>query len=108
LNFPVRSAAVDDFLRSLKAHGSADLNAVMATLNDGDLCRETQRRWEEAGWIRVAPHSPLTALTGPEFSPEITLLEFCGRPSDEPPDFGDPQEAAEGEVQEEEKDDEHS
>jgi hypothetical protein len=56
----------------------------------------------------VAPHSPLTALTGPEFSPEITLLEFCGRPSDEPPDFGDPQEAAEGEVQEEEKDDEHS
>jgi hypothetical protein len=84
----------------------------MVTLNDGDLCRETLRRWSEAGWIRVAPHSPLTALPGPEFSPQLTLSEFCGRASEEPPE-GDESESeseppAEAAAEEEEKDDEHS
>ena len=80
----------------------------MVTLNDGDLCRETLRRWSENGWIRVAPHSPLTALTGPEFSPQITLSEFCGRASEEPPETEAPEEPLEGQQQEGEKDDEHS
>jgi hypothetical protein len=51
----------------------------MATLNDGELCRETLRHWQESGWVRVAPHSPLTALQGPEFHDDLTVSEFCGR-----------------------------
>ncbi|HEY7369173.1 MAG TPA: hypothetical protein VIB08_09355 [Thermoanaerobaculia bacterium] len=85
----------------------------MATLNDGDLCRETLRRWSEAGWIRVAPHSPLTALPGPAFSPQLTLSEFCGRAFEEPPegDVGESEPRAEAAAEEQEKDemnDEHS
>ena len=34
LEFPVRTAAVDEFLRELKAKGSGDLNAVLTTLNE--------------------------------------------------------------------------
>jgi hypothetical protein len=82
----------------------------MVTLNDGDLCRETLRRWSEAGWIRVAPHSPLTALAGPEFSAGMTLSEFCGRPAEESrePDAPEPPVEAQDEEQEEGRDDEHS
>ncbi len=77
LDFPVRAAAVDDFLRDLRARGTADLNAVLTTLNEGGLCREVVRRWTECGWIVVAPNTPLLALTGPAFGPELTLSDFC-------------------------------
>jgi hypothetical protein len=82
----------------------------MVTLNDGDLCREVLRRWSGSGWIRVAPHSPLIALTGPEFSPRMTLSEFCGRSAEEllEADATEPPAEAEDDAQEEEKDDEHS
>ena len=40
LDFPVRAAAVSDFLCDLRARGTGDLNAVMTTLNEGGLCRE--------------------------------------------------------------------
>jgi hypothetical protein len=95
LEFPVRTAAVDSFLKDLKAKNAADLNAVLVTLNDGSLCREAVGHWVLSGWIAVAPHSPLTAMTGPLFRRDLTLNEFCGRvpeslpepplPEEEPP-----------------------
>jgi hypothetical protein len=77
LDFPVRAAAVDDFLRDLRGRGTADLNAVLTTLNEGGLCREAVRHWTENGWIVLAPNTPLLALTGPAFQRELTLSEFC-------------------------------
>jgi hypothetical protein len=78
LHFPVRAAAVDDFLRDLRARGTGDLNAVMTTLNEGGLCREVVRHWTANGWIVVAPNTPLLALTGPGFDRGLTLRDFCG------------------------------
>ncbi len=77
LEFPVRAAAVDDFLRDLRARGTADLNAVLTTLNESGLCRETVRHWTQNGWIVLAPNTPLLALTGPAFDRDLTLSEFC-------------------------------
>jgi hypothetical protein len=85
LDFPVRAAAVDDFLRELRAHGQGDLNAVLTTLNEGGLCREVVERWTAKGWIVVAPDTPMIALAGPEFHPNIGLRVFCG---EAPPDEG--------------------
>jgi hypothetical protein len=59
------------------------LNAVLTTLNDGQLCRETVRNWTANGWIVVAPGSPLTALAGPSFSRDLTLSRFCGKEASE-------------------------
>jgi hypothetical protein len=78
LDFPVRAAAVDDFLRDLRARGTGDLNAVLTTLNEGGLCREAVRHWTRHGWIVIAPNTPLLALTGPGFDRALTLEEFCG------------------------------
>jgi hypothetical protein len=75
----VRAAAVADFLQDLRARGSADLNAVLSTLNDGALVREALGHWVGNGWIAVAPHSPLLALAGPAFTRELTLAQFCGQ-----------------------------
>jgi len=80
----VRAAAVEDFLAALKAHGSADLNGVMATLNDAGLCRETLEHWKEKGWVSVARAMPLVALRGERFSRDLTLRRFCGEPEAEP------------------------
>ena len=71
---------MEDFLASLKAKGSADLNAVMTTLNEGGLCRETLEHWKEKGWVEVARAMPLVALRGERFSRHLTLREFCGEP----------------------------
>ena len=62
LDFPVRAAAVADFLCDLRARGTGDLNAVITTLNEGGLCREALRHWTESGWIVVSPNTPLIAL----------------------------------------------
>ena len=78
LDFPVRAAAVDDFLRDLRARGTGDLNAVLATLNEGGLCRQAVDYWTDRGWIVIAPQTPLLALTGPEFDRAVTLRRFCG------------------------------
>ena len=78
LEFPVRAAAVDDFLRDLRARGTGDLNAVLATLNESGLCREAVRYWTHNEWIIIAPNTPLLALTGPAFDRAMTLAEFCG------------------------------
>lgn len=78
LDFPVRAAAVDDFLRDLRAKGTGDLNAVLATLNEGGLCRQAVDYWTGSGWIVIAPQTPLIALTGPEFDRAVTLRKFCG------------------------------
>jgi len=82
LAFPVRAAAVDDFLRDLRAKGTGDLNAVMTTLNEGNLCRQALRHWTDNGWIVVAPSTPTLALTGPAFVRSLTLRNFCGEPED--------------------------
>jgi hypothetical protein len=78
LEFPVRAAAVDDFLRDLRARGTGDLNAVLTTLNESGLCRTAVRYWTENGWIQQAPNTPLYALTGPAFDRALTLSDFCG------------------------------
>ncbi len=83
----MRAAAVADFLQDLRARGSADLNAVLTTLNDGSLVRETLGHWIENRWIVVAPSSPLQALAGPRFTRGLALAQFCG---------GDPAEEGEG------------
>jgi hypothetical protein len=78
LDFPVRAAAVDDFLRDLRAHGTGDLNAVLATLNESGLCRRALEHWTENGWIVLAPSAPTIALAGPAFVPQLNLRNFCG------------------------------
>lgn len=78
LEFPVRAAAVDDFLRELKAKGTGDLNAVLTTLNESGLCRQAVDHWIGRGWIVPAPNSPLIALRGPAFARELSLRDFCG------------------------------
>jgi hypothetical protein len=92
LDFPVRTAAVDDFLRELRAYGKGDLNAVLATLNEGGLCREAVEHWTGHGWIVLDPSQPTTALAGPEFVPQIGLRRFCGEAAED--DAGAEQDAA--------------
>ena len=70
---------MDSFLKELRAKNAADLNAVLVTFNEGSLCREAVGHWVLKRWITIAPHSPLTAIAGPEFRRDITLPEFCGR-----------------------------
>lgn len=70
---------MDSFLKELRAKNAADLNAVLVTFNEGSLCREAVGHWVLKQWITIAPHSPLTAIAGPEFRRDITLPEFCGR-----------------------------
>jgi len=55
------------------------LNGVLVTLNDGGLCRLALSHWLSAGWIVVAPHSPLVAMAGPTLTPDLTLRAFCGQ-----------------------------
>jgi hypothetical protein len=78
LDFPVRAAAVDEFLRELCARGCGDLNAVLTTLNEGGLCRTIVQYWSDRGWIVMAPNTPLLALTGPGFDRTVGLRRFCG------------------------------
>jgi hypothetical protein len=80
LDFPARAAAVDDFLRDLRARGTGDLNAVLVTLNEGGLCRQAVDYWTGSGWIVVAPQTPMLALTGPSFDRGVSLRVFCGEP----------------------------
>jgi hypothetical protein len=51
---------------------------VLVTLNDGTLCRLALSHWLSAGWIVVAPHSPLVAMAGPTLTSDLTLRAFCG------------------------------
>ena len=87
LTVSVRTAAVAEFLRELSLKGWGDLNGLLATLNDGELCREALDYWLERGWIVRAPNSALTALVGPAYSRRLTVEEFCGR--DPEPDAED-------------------
>ena len=78
LTVSVRTGAVVEFLRELSTKGWADLNNLLATLNDGELEREALSYWIENEWITRAPSSPMTALVGPAWSRELTLRRFCG------------------------------
>jgi hypothetical protein len=78
LAVPVRTGAVVEFLRELSTKGWADLNGLLATLNDPELEREALSYWLENEWIARAPTSPLTAVVGPAYSRELTLKRFCG------------------------------
>ncbi|MGE5278878.1 MAG: hypothetical protein ACM3SU_17945 [Acidobacteriota bacterium] len=93
----MRAAAVASFLEDLRAHGSADLNAVLTTLNDGSLIRESLGAWVGNGWIVIAPSSKLQALTGPAFTRELTLERFCGGGSAAEPGSGGTQEGSRSE-----------
>lgn len=79
LTVSVRTAAVAEFLRELSLKGWGDLNGLLATLNDGELCREALDYWFGNEWIVRAPNSPLTALVGPAYSRELTVERFCGQ-----------------------------
>jgi hypothetical protein len=83
LSVPVRAAAVHEFLRELSAKGWGDLNGMLATLNDGELCREALAYWLDHEWITRAPNSPMTALVGPAYSRALTVQEFCGQPEED-------------------------
>ena len=96
----MRAAAVASFLEDLRAHGSGDLNAVLTTLNDGSLVRESLGHWVGNGWIVIAPNSKLQALAGPAFTRELTLERFCGGGS--APGAGSAGRAQEGSRNEEE------
>jgi hypothetical protein len=85
LSVPVRTAAVREFLRELSAKGWGDLNGVLATLNDGQLVRETLAYWLDNEWITQAPSSPVTALVGPNYSRELTVRRFCGEEEEAEP-----------------------
>jgi hypothetical protein len=87
LSVPVRTAAVREFLNELSLKGWGDLNGLLATLNDGALCREALDYWLEHEWITRAPNSQLTALVGPGWSRRLTVREFCGEEPE--PDYGE-------------------
>ena len=72
-----------EFLSELSLKGWGDLNGMLATLNDGVLCREALDYWLEREWITRAPNSQLTALVGPAWSRRLTVQEFCGEPPEE-------------------------
>ena len=65
-------------MKDLRAHGTADLNAVLATLNESGLCREAVDHWTGNAWIVIAPNAPTIAMAGPAFVPQLTLRNFCG------------------------------
>ncbi len=99
----MRAAAVDDFLRDLRAHGQGDLNGVLATLNESSLCREAVDWWTARGWIVLAPNQPTVALAGPGFRPQLGLRTFCGDAGEDGSETPD-----EASALEEIQDDEHS
>lgn len=78
LDFPVRTAAVDDFLRQLKSKSLGDLSAVGAALGDAALFSELVGLWVDRGWVTRSPSSPIYAFPGPEFSSDLSLHDFCG------------------------------
>jgi hypothetical protein len=78
LDFPVRTAAVDDFRRQLASKGLGDLSAVGAALGDAALFSELLGLWLDRGWVRRSPSSPIYAFPGSEFSPDLSLRDFCG------------------------------
>ena len=106
LSVPVRTAAVADFLRDLSAKGWGDLNGVLATFNDTDLCRDALDFWLEQGWIVRAPNSAITALVGPTYSRALTLREFCGDATEDELDFADEEFRPEGQLRGEQEEEE--
>jgi hypothetical protein len=109
LTVSVRTAAVAEFLRELSLKGWGDLNGLLATLNDGELCREALDYWLDKEWIVHAPNSPLTALVGPAYSRELTVEQFCGQePGEEGEDTLDAPRPASVEVLEVLEDEEES
>ena len=78
LDFPVRTAAIDDFRRQLASKGLGDLSAVGAALGDAALFSELLDLWIGKGWVTRSPSSPIYAFPGPAFSSDVSLHDFCG------------------------------
>ncbi len=78
LEFPVRTAAVEDFRRQLRSPGLGDLSAVAAALGDAALFSELLGLWIDRGWVTRSLSSPIYAFPGPEFSADLSLRDFCG------------------------------
>jgi hypothetical protein len=80
LGFPVRTAAVDSFLRDLKAHGYADAVTLEMILGEGSLCLAAEQYWLERGWVQRDPGAATRFLAGPEFTRELSVAELAGSP----------------------------
>ncbi|HET7452729.1 MAG TPA: hypothetical protein VFL12_08305 [Thermoanaerobaculia bacterium] len=78
LDFPVRTAAIEDFRRQLASKGLGDLSAVGAALGDAALFSELVAFWSDRGWVTRSPSSPIYAYPGSSFSPDVSLRDFCG------------------------------
>ena len=78
LDFPVRTAAIDDFLRQLRSKSLGDLSAVAAALGDAALFSEILEFWTARGWVTRSPSSPIYAFPGPDLPTDLTLRDFCG------------------------------
>ena len=78
LDFPVRTAAIDDFRRQLASKGLGDLSAVAAVIGDAALFAELLGLWIERGWVTRSPSSAIYAFPGPAFSTDLSLHDFCG------------------------------
>ncbi len=78
LDFPVRTAALDTFLRDLKSRRLGDISALQAVVNDSQLWGTIFRYWMDREWVAPAPHSPMYVFPGPAFTDDLTLQQFCG------------------------------
>jgi hypothetical protein len=80
LGFPVRTAALDSFVRDLKAHGYADAVNVEMIFGEGSLCLAAEQYWLDQGWVQRDPGAATRFLAGPQFSRELSVAEFAGSP----------------------------
>jgi hypothetical protein len=78
LDFPVRTAAIDTFLRDLKSRRLGDIAALQAVVNDSQLWGTLLQFWREREWVALAPHSPMYVFPGSAFTDDLTLQQFCG------------------------------
>jgi len=90
LDFPVRTAAVDDFRKQLRTRNLGYLSALAAAIGDAALFSALLGFWTGRGWVVRSPSSPVHAYGGPEFSSSVTLAEFCGESYDAPGPGGEP------------------
>jgi hypothetical protein len=77
LDFPVRTAAIEDFRRQLASKGIGDLSAVGAVLGDAALFSELLAFWIDRGWVTRSPSSPIHAYPGSSFSSGVSLRDLC-------------------------------
>ena len=98
LDFPVRTAAIEEFRRQLRAKRLGDLSAVAAALGDAGLFAALIELWIGREWIVRSPSSPLYAFPGERFSTDLTLEDLCGAGIGYDAPVPEPDEKSEGEA----------